>query len=393
MIILFLFARPIIESHGGVERVTSILSREFVKLGHDVYYLSMSKPNDDCKSEESAFHQYYLDAQDINGQLEQFLKIIEDKHIDIVLNQMFCHEVVVLLQHIVGKIRIISTFHSQPFATYKKERIILKNWESHSCKGLLFKYIGILFPWLVRQYYIQSQRTIFKSLIQLSDRYCLLSDRFIWRIEKFLPKAERYKLIAINNPNTFSGDCYLKKKENVVLFVGRIENLSKNVFDFIRMWNVFSQTHKNWSAIVVGDGSDLTRVKLLSQRLHTERISFVGHQKDVSKYYMKSKILCCTSNNEGWGMILVEAMQWGCVPVVYDTFESVHDIIENKINGLIVEPNLYTMVSNLEILVNNETLLNFCSGNAQKKVKQFSADKIAKQWNSLFEELKEENHS
>lgn len=43
------------------------------------------------------------------------------------------------------------------------------------------------------------------------------------------------------------------------------------------------------------------------------------------------------SNSEGFGMVLVEAQQYGCVPVALDSFSAVHDIIENGRNGVLVE--------------------------------------------------------
>ena len=45
-----------------------------------------------------------------------------------------------------------------------------------------------------------------------------------------------------------------------------------------------------------------------------------------------------TSIFEGLPLVLAEAMQFGVVPFVYDTFSSVHDIIIDSINGYIVRP-------------------------------------------------------
>ena len=39
-----------------------------------------------------------------------------------------------------------------------------------------------------------------------------------------------------------------------------------------------------------------------------------------------------TSNSEGYPMTLVEAMHYSCIPIVYDNFSSVYDIIDNNKN-------------------------------------------------------------
>jgi glycosyltransferase involved in cell wall biosynthesis len=45
-----------------------------------------------------------------------------------------------------------------------------------------------------------------------------------------------------------------------------------------------------------------------------------------------------TSAYEGWGLTLTEAQQMGVVPIAFDSFGAVYDIIENEYNGLII-PN------------------------------------------------------
>ena len=38
-------------------------------------------------------------------------------------------------------------------------------------------------------------------------------------------------------------------------------------------------------------------------------------------------------------MVLMEAMQMGVVPIAFNSFESVYDIIDDRLNGIIVENN------------------------------------------------------
>ncbi|WP_373730662.1 glycosyltransferase, partial [Bacteroides heparinolyticus] len=38
-----------------------------------------------------------------------------------------------------------------------------------------------------------------------------------------------------------------------------------------------------------------------------------------------ASILCLTSDFEGWGMVLTEAMTFGAIPVVFESFASVKD--------------------------------------------------------------------
>lgn len=68
-----------------------------------------------------------------------------------------------------------------------------------------------------------------------------------------------------------------------------------------------------------------------------KRITFYGFQ-NPDEFYKKSLVSCMTSNFEGFGMVLVEAMQYGCVPFAFDTFTALHDIIDDGVNGFIIPP-------------------------------------------------------
>ena len=55
--ILFVFHNPFDPSFGGTERVTDLLSKEFIKRGHNVFYLSTRNKESEYKFPCT---QYYL---------------------------------------------------------------------------------------------------------------------------------------------------------------------------------------------------------------------------------------------------------------------------------------------------------------------------------------------
>ena len=98
-----------------------------------------------------------------------------------------------------------------------------------------------------------------------------------------------------------------------------------------------------------------------------------------------------TSRSEGWGNTLIEAMRFACVPIAFATYTAVYDIIDNRINGIILRQSS----KSIEIedckkaiveLINDNKSRNNMALNACEKVKKFSAKIIAKQWIKLFEE-------
>ena len=390
MNIMFLFDLPIIANKGGVQRVTDVLAKEFVRRGHKVCFLCISptEHQDTIVETNDSCEQYYLsDKSNLACQARDLAEMLK---INVVINQSFSKEVVSILNAIPNHIFKISVFHNQPFATYKKERFILRGLTTtNSLIGSIFKYAGICAPYLVRGYYIKKARNIFSKLIDASDKYCLLSQRFFKRIKQFVPEIPDSKLVAINNPNTFPDNVLSDDiRENIILFVGRIENSSKNVYDFIRVCRILMKRNPDWRAVVVGDGSDLQKMKLFAQKSGVVRISFEGNQSDVGTYYAKAKFVCCTSNYEGWCMVLTEAMQFGCVPVSYNTFESVSDIIDDRENGFIVDKKPAEMARRIQECIDGKFNLVQISQRARQKVTMFSVANIVDQWESLIKNRK-----
>ena len=77
--------------------------------------------------------------------------------------------------------------------------------------------------------------------------------------------------------------------------------------------------------------------------------------KDVMDEMARSHIFLFTSDrNEGWGVVLNEAMGQGCCPVVSNMVGSAPFLIDNKENGLLFESgNLESLVEKIKYLLDN----------------------------------------
>ena len=54
-------------------------------------------------------------------------------------------------------------------------------------------------------------------------------------------------------------------------------------------------------------------------------------------------------------LVLLEAFNYGCVPILYNTFASASDIVTDGIDGIIVDENSEdAFVSRLQELMNNQ---------------------------------------
>jgi glycosyltransferase involved in cell wall biosynthesis len=94
-----------------------------------------------------------------------------------------------------------------------------------------------------------------------------------------------------------------------------------------------------------------------------------------------------TSSFEGFGLTLLEAQQMGVVPIVFDSFSALHDIILDGHNGVIIKNNdLQSYKEQLLNLMRNSTYRNNLAKNAIDNSANFSKEKIVAIWENLFKE-------
>lgn len=172
------------------------------------------------------------------------------------------------------------------------------------------------------------------------------------------------------------------------MWAGRHDNTSKNFEKFVDFWKVFSSINLDWKAVVVGDGPDwLSNIKYANKK-NVERIVFTGNVPEIEPYYFKATFFCMTSVAEGFPMVLLEAMNYQCIPVAFDTFESLHDIIEDDVNGIIVNPyNVNEMSNRISNLIINPSAIYSMQKNAAQKVANFTVTAAIDKWESILNSI------
>lgn len=387
MNIMFQFDDPIIQSSGGVERVTDTLAKEFINRGHNVIFLCNQKMNLINETTILSAPQYYINLEDKDKtRIKKELQIICSKHnIQILINQISNRKTLLVTDCLPEHIRVITVVHTQPFFADNITRRRLFRMKSANPKQFLFKIASILNINIYKNFFNNLCIENLNLILDNSDKVCLISERFIPRIQKHIPDVQTSKLVAINNPNTFSHtNIDYREKENIIMWVGRVENTGKNNIDFIRTWDILSRSNTDWKAIVVGDGPDLEYNKEYCRKNEIINIEFVGNVRNIEDYYKKAKFIAVTSWSESWCMVLTEGMSFGCIPFAYNTYETLQDIIDNGINGYIVEANVNSLSNCIQTMLNNKDKQSTISRNAIEKSKEFTSDKIVKKWEYLM---------
>ncbi len=117
--------------------------------------------------------------------------------------------------------------------------------------------------------------------------------------------------------------------DKISLFVGRFETV-KNIPWLI---DIFSEVIKkqNNLLILMGDGSQKEEIELLIKNKNLEKnIKIKPWSEDPLEYYASADCLLLPSHSEGYGMVVIEAIESGCKVIMNDVGVANYEIKPSK---------------------------------------------------------------
>lgn len=382
MNIVFAYPTGLNPQKGGVERITDIIAKILLKRGYTIFYLNWKREQDNYEYPVPVIDLPSSNLEDPNN-LEVYNRFLKENRIDIIINQHGLYEGTYFLSQVkVQNVKIISVLHSDPFGYYNHLFADLMTLRDSSIKEKV-KRVARFFLYRKVKKIIHRLLVNHYTFIQEHPQYvCLLSESYKERLEEYCDLPDNY-FISIPNPNTYENIEIIPHKEPILLFVGRLDNRSKKLFTLIDIWYRLCKLYPQWKLIIVGDGPD--KDVLINKAKDISNIEFKGYQ-DPREYYEKASIFCMTSIFEGFPMCLTEAMQFGCVPIAFDSFSAVYDIIKPGETGELVKSfDKKEYVGKLIHLIDDETYRKKLSKNAFQYVKRYDIANILPKWIELIE--------
>ena len=386
MNILYIYSSNINPTRGGVQKVTRVLCDAFHKEGHTCYYLSAHSSNEDIE------HQYVLPSSNTfdPDNIAFIQSFIKEKSIDIVVNQDGLNKVMTRLVHksCYGRVKIFTVAHNSliaPCANFTTVRYPLfkklhLSWLLPLFNlGIVKAIMNILYRIKYKQHY--------QDIMKYSNKFILLSNAYKKELEFFLSDHPEDKVCAIFNPCTAERDDNEQiEKKKVVLYVGRISFGQKRNDLLLRIWSQIEPMHPDWVLKIVGDGDDLFKMQMMAKDMNLKHVSFEGYQPP-EPYYREASIFCMTSAYEGLPLVLAEAMSYGVVPVAFNSFCSAVDVIDDGVNGLLVEAfDIDEYSRRLNKLMTDSLYIGSFYNKTIEKSKKFGINKISTNWLELFSE-------
>lgn len=371
---------------GGVEIVTYTLANKLHQEGHSVVIWAFKNGRTNSTNIiNNGITIIYGNGYKYSKRNVNLLRETLITHkIDIAINQwglpiIPCYTLCLAAKGL--KIRILSVYHNDPSTNGRLKEVetsIAKHRNTFLRSALKIKY------YIYRFITSASMRYIY----QKSDKFIVLSDSHVEKFKRFTNIRNTSKLTVITNPVTidtanFTFGASDKKKE--IVYIGRLDSNQKRVHRVLETWALIEKNHSDWVLRIIGDGDERKKLERLIEYHSLKNVSLEG-VKYPRPYYEKASVLLLTSEYEGFGLVIVEGMSFGVVPIVLGSYSAVHDIIDDGKDGFIIPYCKHKgfvakdMANKLEFLMNNEDKRKEMALAAIEKSKKFSVDEIYKRW-------------
>lgn len=374
---------------GGIGRITSVMVNYFrTQFGWKVFSIFAADAKIDCLLTQTdgaiklRLHDRLNFRQDVKKNYPRAVQFLKENAVECIIIQTSL-DVVAKLRKVLdnaglNQIRIVSVLH---FAPGKDE------WPWVNAMGIK-KIIAPIRNWFIHRATVDCYRSAYEK----GEKVFLLSPSYISQYKDYAGLKGTSKLIAMPNCLSFSegiSETELSAKKPFALVVARMEEVQKRISLILKIWANIEQSDNvvasKWELKIVGDGPSLPMYRQMATELKLKRVTFTGRQ-DPIPYYKQSSLFLMTSSFEGFPMTLVEASQFGCVPVVYNSFTSLCDVVNEGQNGYIIEEGDEAgfITQTLRLMTDNALRIKL-SKQAVKDCQRFSQEKICQQWRQILE--------
>jgi len=252
--------------------------------------------------------------------------------------------------------------------------------------GDLFALRGPFFRWLKR------------IIINRSTAVTVVSSAMRDTVIDMGVSPDKVQVISmgVDLKNLFVPNPDVKRSDKELLFVGRLVE-KKGVHILIRAMPALLKKHPDTCLSIAGTGPLEKELRELAVNLNVSaQVNFLGlvPQKHLPELYNRATIavfpfvIAKSGDQEGFGLVQVEAMGCGC-PVVSGDVRGVHDILIHKKTGLLVPPGKpKPMADAIDALLSNTDLRQALAFQARKRsVEKFDWNIVGEKYRELFKEI------
>ncbi|MDE6498829.1 MAG: glycosyltransferase, partial [Muribaculaceae bacterium] len=234
-------------------------------------------------------------------------------------------------------------------------------------------------------------RSLYKRLkVALAERTAACVVTLLPAHKADWPAAKRVE--SIGNFSDMAADDAPQRRG--AMAVGRLAPV-KQFGLLIEAWKIVTASHPGATLDIYGEGP--LREELQRQIDEAElnnRIFLRGDCEDLAAKYASHEFLVLSSRDEGFGLVLIEAMQCGCPCVAVDCPGGPAHIITDGKDGILVpyrnlnsDERIAALASAAGRMLDDSDMRREMGARARLNVNRFSKNDIMSRWQNLFKSL------
>ncbi len=246
--------------------------------------------------------------------------------------------IVYKLPHIAKIVKQIQPhyIHAHYITSYGFVAAIIKKYYCHDAKLLLT-------AWGTDILVTPKKNTAYRCVTRFAlDQADLITSDSLFMTDRIKELTANGKIITFPfGVDTFP-DCSISDKDENVYFSNRALEQNYNINDIIRWFRKLHESDRKIRLIIANDGSEKENLRNLTKELGlTNQVDFVGYLNavDQGRYYQKAKYYISIPSSDATSVSLLEAMSYGCTPIV-SNIPSNREWIITGYNGIFFEDNL-----------------------------------------------------
>jgi glycosyltransferase involved in cell wall biosynthesis len=159
----------------------------------------------------------------------------------------------------------------------------------------------------------------------------------------------------------------------------------KRVDLIIKGFEMFFKKNQKGTLIILGDGDEKQSLKKLIEEYNMqEHIRLMGFVHNIKDYLSSSHVFLLTSDVEGFGNVLIEAMYYG-LPVISTDCTGPVEVLKNGKYGIIIKKGDFRELSRkMEFLIKNRDIYNNLKKLGKNRAEEFDIEKIYGEYEKII---------
>lgn len=237
---------------------------------------------------------------------------------------------------------------------------------------------------ILSEFFERGRRARRHRMLSRVPKLVVLTEAAKGELKSLNEKVRDEQMTVIPDPLIMNEDSSIHSslKNNNVSFVGRLSH-EKGVMRLLRIWERICARLPEYTLTIYGEGGAKAEMEAFIIDHQLPRVIFKGFCNELKDIYTQTDLLLMTSDTEGFGMVLTEAMYYGVPCVSFDCPVSPKEIIADA--GITVSCYDEEAFSErvIELLANRGLLLQL-QQKAIIRARDFYMTTVLKKWNSMF---------